>query len=99
MPRGGARAVWHGHLSHLSRPQVYGSQSLAPDMNDRPLFARALQLAERIDLKGLERAEQFSSNPLAFKVATGGTVVLFRFGTAVFLGMNPLEEEAIVTGL
>jgi uncharacterized Rmd1/YagE family protein len=69
------------------------------NMNDRPLLARALQLAERIDLKGLERTEQFSSNPLAFKVAGGGTVVLFRFGAAVFLGMNPLEEEAIITGL
>lgn len=68
-------------------------------MLNAPLIARALQLAERIDLKGLERAGQFSSNPLAFKAAGGGTVALFRFGAAVFIGMNPLEEEALVEGL
>ena len=63
------------------------------------LVARALQLAERIELKGLERADQFSSNPLAFNTPSGGTVVLFRFGAAVFLNMNPLEEESIINGL
>jgi uncharacterized Rmd1/YagE family protein len=63
------------------------------------IHARALQLAERIDLKGLERSDQFSSNPLAFKAAGGGTTVLFRFGTAVFFGMNPLEEESVIQGL
>jgi len=68
-------------------------------MHDAPIHARALQLAERIDLKGLERTDQFSSHPLAFKAAGGGTVALFRFGAAVFIGMNPLEEEAIVEGL
>ncbi len=68
-------------------------------MSKGPLIARALQLAERIDLKGLERADQFSSSPLAFRVAGGGTVVLFRFGAAVFIGMNPLEEEGIIRGL
>jgi uncharacterized Rmd1/YagE family protein len=67
-------------------------------MNNGSLVARAFQLAERIDLKGLERPDQFSSQPLAFKVQ-GGTVALFRFGAAVFIGMNPLEEERIVKGL
>src|SRR5947209_4103999 len=38
-------------------------------MNDGPLVARALQLAERIELKGLERSDQFSSSPLAMTVA------------------------------
>ena len=60
-------------------------------MSTTPLIARALQVAERIDLKGLERHDQFSSSPLAFRTAGGGTVVLFRFGAAVFIGMNPLE--------
>ena len=63
------------------------------------LVARALQLAERIELKGLERTDQFSSNPLAFNTGSGGTVVLFRYGAAVFLNMNPLEEESILNGL
>ncbi len=68
-------------------------------MSTQPLIARALQIAERIDLKGLERPDQFSSSPLAFRTAGGGTVALFRFGAAVFIGMNPLEEEAIIKGL
>jgi uncharacterized Rmd1/YagE family protein len=63
------------------------------------MHARALQLADRIDLKGLERSDQFSSNPLAFKVAGGGTAILFRFGAAVFIDMNPLEEESLIQGL
>ena len=46
-----------------------------------PTFqARALQLAERIDLKGLEREDQLSINPLAFPVGRDGMVALFRFG-------------------
>jgi len=68
-------------------------------MSNGTLIARALQLAERIDLKGLDRPDQFSSSPLAFKVGGGGTAVLFRFGAAVFVGMNPVEEEGIIKGL
>jgi hypothetical protein len=68
-------------------------------MTTSTLFARALQLGERIDLKGLERSDQFSSNPLAFRLRGGGTVALFRFGAAVFIGLNPLEEDGIINGL
>lgn len=60
------------------------------------LTARALQLSERIDIKGLERADSFSKTPLAFRTASGGTVVLFRSGAAVFIGLNPIEEDDIV---
>lgn len=63
------------------------------------LSARALQLGERIDLKGLEREDAFSKNPLAFKTAAGGTAVLFKSGTAVFIGMNPVEEDDLVRSI
>lgn len=63
------------------------------------LTARALQLGERLDLKGLERADSFSKTPLAFTTPSGGTVVLFKSGAAVFIGLNPIEEEDIVAGL
>ncbi|MEQ1717306.1 MAG: RMD1 family protein [Hyphomicrobium sp.] len=70
----------------------------SPDL--RPAFtARALQISERIDLKGLERADSFSKSPLAFPTPDGGTVVLFKSGAAVFIGLNPIEEEDIVRGL
>ena len=45
-------------------------------MADRLITARAMQLAERIELKGLERGEKISSNPLAFPAGAGGTVAL-----------------------
>jgi uncharacterized Rmd1/YagE family protein len=63
------------------------------------LSARAIQLGERIDLKGLEREDAFSKVPLAFRTPGGGTAVLFKSGTAVFLGLSPLEEESLVDGL
>jgi uncharacterized Rmd1/YagE family protein len=89
-----ARAV---RLRQTLRGNTFRGQY--PPMSSTSFHARALQLAERIELKGLERSDQFSSNPLAFKVAGGGTVVLFRSGAAVFIGMNPLEEEGIIKGL
>ncbi|MFO7296861.1 MAG: hypothetical protein DIU63_10410 [Proteobacteria bacterium] len=68
-------------------------------MPELTLQARALQLAERIDLKGLEREDQLSSNPLAFGLGPHGMVVLFRFGAVVFIGLNPLQEEEIIASL
>ncbi len=60
---------------------------------------RAIQLGERIDLKGLERADTFSKNPLAFRTTGGGAAVLFKSGTAVFVNMTPLDEEGLVDSL
>jgi len=61
--------------------------------------ARGLQLAERLDLKGLDRTDVFSVVPLGFHTPSGGSAVLFRSGAAVFIGLNPVEEEEIVRGL
>ncbi len=60
---------------------------------------RAIQIGERLDLKGLERDDAFSTDPLGFKTANGGAVMLFKSGAAVFAGLTPIEEEAIVAGL
>lgn len=60
---------------------------------------RALQLGERIDLKGLEREDAFSSDPLAFRTQSGGSVMIFKSGAAVFFGLNPIEEEDLIRGL
>jgi uncharacterized Rmd1/YagE family protein len=70
-----------------------------PSLTGQVVTARALQLGERIDLKGLERPDQFSMHPLAFPTASGGTVVLFRFGAAAFIGLTPVEEEAVIRDL
>lgn len=68
-------------------------------MNGDTIAVRALQLGDRIDLKGLEREDAFSGNPLAFRIRSGGTVVLFKSGGAVFFNLTPIEEEDIVRGL
>jgi uncharacterized Rmd1/YagE family protein len=68
-------------------------------MNDMGTPVRALQLGERIDLKGLEREDTFSTNPLAFRTQAGGTAVLFKSGAAVFISMTPVEEDDLVRSL
>ena len=68
-------------------------------MNSREINVRALQLGERIEVKGLEREDAFSSVPLAFRTSGEGIAVLFKSGAAVFIGMNPVDEEALIRGL
>jgi uncharacterized Rmd1/YagE family protein len=65
---------------------------------DRPITARAIQLGERIETRGLERDDAFSTKPLAFG-AGNGAVVLFRSGAAVFFNLGPVEEEAFVASI
>jgi len=68
-------------------------------MTQQEITVRALQLGERIDVKGLEREDAFSSTPLAFRTSGEGIVVLFKSGAAVFINMTPVEEEDLIRGL
>ncbi len=68
-------------------------------MDNKQTHVRALQLGERIDVKGLEREDAFSSVPLAFRTSGGGMVVLFKSGAAVFIGMTPVDEEQLIRSL
>jgi len=63
------------------------------------ITVRALQLGETLDIKGLEREDSFSTNPLAFRTASGGTAALFKSGAVVFVNMTPVEEEDLIRGL
>jgi len=65
----------------------------------RRLTARAILLGERIDMVGLERSEMIATNPLAFRVAGHGEVVLFRYGVAVLFDLSPVEEDEVLRGL
>jgi uncharacterized Rmd1/YagE family protein len=58
-----------------------------------------LQLGESLDIKGLERPDAFSANPLAFRTSPSGTAMLFKSGAAVFVGMTPVEEEGLLLSL
>ena len=37
--------------------------------------------------------------PLAFRTSGDGIAVLFKSGAAVFIGMNPVDEEELIRGL
>lgn len=63
------------------------------------LLVRALQLGDSLEIKGLEREDSFSANPLAFRTLSGGTATLFKSGAVVFFGMTPVEEEDLIRGL
>ena len=60
---------------------------------------RALQLGESLDIKGLERSDAYSTNPMAFRTGSGGTAILFKTGAVVFFNMTPIEEEELIRGL
>lgn len=68
-------------------------------MPSQGITVRALQLGEALNLKGLERQDAFSTNPLAFRTTAGGTAMLFKFGAVVFFNMTPVEEEELIHGL
>jgi uncharacterized Rmd1/YagE family protein len=68
-------------------------------MTQPGMIVRALLLGEGLDLKGLEREDAFSINPLAFTTSGNGTAMLFKFGAVVFFNMTPIEEEGLVRGL
>jgi len=68
-------------------------------MGNKEIRVRALQLGERIEVKGLEREDAFSSVPLAFRTGGGGMAVLFKSGAAVFFDMNPVDEEGLIRSL
>jgi len=63
------------------------------------ITARALLLGERINIVGLERSDVLSTIPLAFRAGKDGTVALFRYGVAVFVGMSTLEEDEVLRQL
>ena len=65
-----------------------------PDVRKR---ARALLLSDRIDTSNLEREDFVANTPLAYRVGNDGLVTLFRYGVAVFSGLAPEEEKALLS--
>ena len=63
------------------------------------MTVRALQVGEGLDIKGLEREDAFSNNPLAFRTSGGGMAMLFKTGAIVFADMTPVEEEKLLQDL
>jgi uncharacterized Rmd1/YagE family protein len=68
-------------------------------MSNKQIHVRALQIGERIEVKGLEREDTLSTVPLAFRTGGDGIAVLFKSGAVVFISMTPVEEEQLIRSL
>jgi len=67
-------------------------------MSLRPDFtARAVYVADRIDLRVWRAEERLASNPLAVSMRGGGMAVLFRYGVVVFFATTEDEETQFIT--
>lgn len=63
-------------------------------MSIRPDFkARAILVADRIDLRAWPAEERLASNPVAVSVRGGGLAVLFRYGVVVFFDTTESEDK------
>jgi len=63
----------------------------------RPDFkARAVLVAERLDLRAWKAEERLASNPLVVALPGGGAAVLFRYGAVVFFDVTAEEEAAFL---
>lgn len=63
-------------------------------MTIRPDFkARAILIADRIDLRSWPAGERLASNPVAVSVRGGGLAVLLRYGVVVFFDTTESEEK------
>lgn len=57
---------------------------------------RAVGVAERIDLRELERTGVIATNPLMIKAGDHGAAVVFRYGVVVLYDMTPVEEVSFL---
>jgi uncharacterized Rmd1/YagE family protein len=60
---------------------------------------RAWFLGERIDLRALERGETITLVPLTVRAGAQGLAILFRYGVAVLVELQPIEEAAFLQTL
>lgn len=60
---------------------------------------RAIFLAQRLNLKTLEKSQRLASSPFVMNVGIDGYAVLFKYGVVVLFGMDPIEEAAFVENL
>ena len=61
--------------------------------------ARALLLGERLETRGLERADTIHTSPLTLRLGEDRIAVLFRYDVAVFVGLSAIEEDEVVRSL
>lgn len=73
-----------------SRPRVLAAGVFA---------ARALYVAERIDLQSLDSGPVVARGPLAVTAGAAGLAIVFRYGSVVLFNLGPGEEGAFLASL
>jgi uncharacterized Rmd1/YagE family protein len=69
----------------------------APTFGGRKqIKARALLLAEHLDLKALIATDNYATLPLTIPAGANGCAVLFRYGAVVLFGLDALEEVSFL---
>ena len=58
--------------------------------------ARAVFLAQRIELRAFRHTQKLASNPLVITSGASGCVVLFRYGVVVMFGLTAMEEASFL---
>lgn len=66
---------------------------------NKTIKAKALFIAEHIDLRTLEITGKVAYNPLLIQLGMNGACVLFRFGTLVFFNTEEKDELKCLNGL
>lgn len=77
-------------MQTASRPAATTPQTLS---------VHALLLGERLNTAGLEHEGVIATVPLSFRVGEQGLAALFRYGAAVFVGVEPELQAETLRGL
>ncbi|HEY6000464.1 MAG TPA: RMD1 family protein [bacterium] len=73
--------------------------TLARFAGRRSLGARALVLGHHVNLRSVDPATRLAAAPLVVTAGAGGCAVLFRYGAAVLVGLEPAEAETFLAAL
>ena len=60
---------------------------------------RALFVAQRLNLKTLEKNQRVAASPFVMNAGMDGYAVLFKYGVIVLFGLDPMEEAAFMENL
>lgn len=64
--------------------------------NRKQVEIRAFFLGKRLNMKALEQSQRLTVSPFVMRAGVDGYAVLFRYGVAVLLGLNALEETSFL---
>ncbi len=81
-------------LAKAQRDQRAERRSSPPAISKPTFQVRALYIGEHIDLRGFMQSKRIpAQQPAVVPIPSGGMVLLFRYGAAVFFDVSPSEQQ------